>query len=131
MKQWIIGFLMTSLLLWGQAKDQPSGPQLATPPQLTNWSNEHVTVVNSTRYLTELCANAFAGAATQNEYLVCWHRFQGMTEMLAVASEYHCGTEWWIEPADFRSEVLGVGGDLQQSRGAATEQQIVDNLLVL
>src|ERR1039458_6752766 len=35
------------------------------------------------------------------------------------------------QKADFRSEMFGVGSDLQQSRGAGTEQEIVNDLLVL
>src|SRR5258708_489844 len=35
------------------------------------------------------------------------------------------------QETDFRSEMFGVAGDLQQSRGAGAEQEIVDDLLVL
>ena len=35
------------------------------------------------------------------------------------------------EEADFRAQVLGVGSDLQQSCGAGTEQEIVNDFLVL
>jgi hypothetical protein len=35
------------------------------------------------------------------------------------------------QKTDFRTEMLGVGGYFQQSRGAGTEQEIVDDLLVL
>ena len=35
------------------------------------------------------------------------------------------------EEADLRAEMLGIGGDLQQGRGAGAEQEIVDDLLVL
>jgi len=35
------------------------------------------------------------------------------------------------EEADLGAEMLGVGGNLQQSRGAGVEQEVIDNLLVL
>jgi hypothetical protein len=35
------------------------------------------------------------------------------------------------QKANFGSEMSGIGGDLQQSRGAGVEQEVVDNFLVL
>ena len=35
------------------------------------------------------------------------------------------------QKADLRTEMLGVGSDLQQSRGAGAEQEIIDDFLVL
>ena len=35
------------------------------------------------------------------------------------------------QEADLRTEMLGVAGDLQQSRGAGAKQQVVDDFLVL
>jgi hypothetical protein len=47
-----------------------------------------------------------------------------MLETLAPGVEH-------AQKADLRTEVLGIGRYLQQSRGASAEQQIVDDLLVL
>ena len=35
------------------------------------------------------------------------------------------------EETDLGAEMLGIGGNLQQSRGAGVEQEVIDDLLVL
>jgi hypothetical protein len=47
-----------------------------------------------------------------------------MLEVLAPTVEH-------TEETDVRSEMLGVGGNLQQSLGAGAEQEIVDDFLIL